>query len=393
VAWKAEIPGRGWSSPVVWGNNVFLTTAVNSGASEEPKKGLYFGGNRPEPPKAEHDWKVLCIDLITGKPRWEKTVQHAVPQSPIHLKNSFASETPVTDGERVYACFGNVGIFCFDVDGKQLWMHKLEPRKTRFGWGTAASPVLHGGRLYYCCDNDEQSYLLALDKLTGNEIWRMTRDEKSNWATPFVWQNEKRTEIVTAGSGAIRSYDLDGKVLWTLKGMSGITIAMPYAADGLLYITSGYVGDKLKPVYAIKPGGSGDLTLPAGTTSSEFIAWSNSKIGPYNPSTLVHDGRLFVLYDRGTVSCFNAKTGEALYESQPLPKGTAFTASPWAVGDKIFCLNENGVCFVLRSSDKFELLHTNTLGEDDMCMATPALVGDRLLIRTTARLYCIKKTP
>jgi outer membrane protein assembly factor BamB len=172
--------------------------------------------------------------------------------------------------------------------------------------------------------------------------------------------------------------------------MSSITIAMPYAADGLLYVTSGYVGDRLKPVFAIKPGGSGDLTLPAGAPSSEFIAWSNSKIGPYNPSTLVHDGRLYVLYDRGTVSCYNAKTGAVLYEPQPLPKGSAFTASPWAVGDKIFCLNENGMCFVVRSGDKFELLHTNALADDDMCMATPALAGGRLLIRTAARLYCIQ---
>lgn len=391
VEWKSDIPGRGWASPVVWGNNVFLTTVVNSGESEAPKKGLYFGGNRTEPPKSEHDWKVLCLDLTNGKTRWEKTVQHAVPQTPIHLKNSFASETPATDGERVYACFGGLGIFCFDVNGKEVWTHKLEPKKTRFGWGTASSPVLHAGRLYYQCDNDEQSYLLALDAKSGHEIWRIPREEKSNWSTPFVWQNEKRTEIVTAGSGAVRSYDLDGKLLWSLKGMSSITIAMPYAADGLLYVTSGYVLDKLKPVYAIRPGGSGELTLKPETTSSEFVAWSNAKIGPYNPSTIVYEGRLVVLYDRGQVNCYNAKTGEVLYEKETLPKGIAFTSSPWAAGGKIFCLNENGVCFVLKSADKFELLHTNTLAEDDMCMATPAMAGDRLLIRTAARLYSVRK--
>jgi len=390
VEWKAEIPGRGWSSPVVWGDRVFLTTVVNHGESEEPKKGLYFGGNRPEVPKAEHEWKVLCLDLASGKVRWEKTVRRGQPQTAIHLKNSFASETPVTDGERVYACFGNVGLFCFDLDGKEVWKHPLEPRRTRFAWGTASSPVLHGDRLYYVCDNDEQSYLLALDKPTGKEIWRTPRDEKSNWSTPFVWQHAQRTEIVTPGTGANRSYDLDGKLLWSLRGMSSITIATPYAADGLLYLSSGYVGDKLKALYAIKPGASGDITPPVGMTSGEFIAWSSPNIAPYNPSTLVHDGRLYVLYDRGLVSCFDAKTGALHYERERLPNGFGFTASPWAVGGKIFCLNESGICFVLRAGDKFEMLHTNELS-GEMCMSTPALAGDRLILRTDRRLYSIRK--
>ncbi len=389
VEWKTEIPGRGWSSPIVWGDCVFLTTVVNRGESEEPKKGLYLGGNRPEPPKSVHDWKVLCLDLTNGKVRWEKTVHSGLPQSPIHLKNSFASETPVTDGERVYACFGNVGIFCFRLDGTEAWTHSLTPRRTRYGWGTAASPALHGDRLYYLCDNDEQSYLLALDKRSGKEIWCTPRGEKSNWSTPFVWQNRRRTEIVTAGSGAIRSYDLNGKLLWSLRGMSSITIATPYAANGLLYVSSGYVGDKLKALYAIKPGASGDITLPAGTTSGEFLAWSSPAIAPYNPTTLVHDGFLYVLYDRSFVSCFNAETGAVCYERKPLPNGLAFTASPWAVCDKIFCLSESGVCFVLRAGPDFQLLRTNQL-ENEMCMATPALAGNRLLIRTDKRLYCIR---
>lgn len=389
VDWKAEIPGRGWSSPIVWGDRVFMTTVVNHGATEEPKKGLYFGGNRPEAPKMEHEWKVLCLDIATGRQRWEKTVQRGQPQTAIHLKNSFASETPVTDGERVYACFGNVGIFCFDLDGREVWKHPLEPRKTRFAWGTAASPVLHGDRLCYVCDNDEQSYLLALDKRTGKELRRTPRDEKSNWSTPFVWQHAQRTEIVTPGTGAIRSYDLDGKLLWSLRGMSSITIATPYATDGLLYVSSGYVGDKVKALYAIKPGASGDITPPAGETSGEFLAWSRPSSAPYNPSTLVHDGRLYVLYDRGLVSCFDAKTGAVHYDRQRLPNGFAFTASPWAVGDKIFCLNESGICFVLRAGDKFELLHTNQLA-DEMCMSTPALAGDRLLIRADQHLYSIR---
>ena len=390
VAWKTDLPGRGWSSPVVWGNKIFLTAVVNLGESEPPKKGLYFGGDRLEIPKSEHQWKVFCLDLATGKIVWEKTVQKGPPSTSIHLKNSFASETPVTDGERVYVAFGNVGLFAFDMDGKEVWSRKLEPRPTRYGWGTAASPVLHGDRLYFVNDNDKQSELLALDKRTGREIWRVARDEKSNWATPFVWESGQRAEIIAPGSGHVTSYDLDGKLLWSLTGMSTITIATPYTDGGLLYVSSGYVGDKLRPLYAIRPGASGDISLKPGETSNAFIAWSNPTAAPYNPSTLVHDGRLYVLHDRGLVSCYDAKTGDMRYDRERLPNGFAFTSSPWVADGKIFCLNEDGVCFVLRAGDKFELLHTNKLLDDDMCMATPAPVGDKLLIRTAARLYCIQ---
>lgn len=390
VAWKRDIPGRGWSSPVVWKDNIILTTVINTGTEEEAKKGLYFGGERPRPPESVHQWKVICLDLNSGDIRWERQVHEGKPQSPIHIKSSFASETPVTDGERVYCCFGNLGIFCFDFEGNEVWRYSLEPMPTRYGWGTAASPVLHQGRLYFCNDNNKESYLLALDCVTGKEVWRQVRDEKSNWATPFIWEHQLRTEIVTPGSGAIRSYDLDGKELWSLKGMSSITIATPFADHGLLYVSSGYVGDQQRPIYAIKPGASGDITLAEGATSNDYVAWSLPKAAPYNPTTLVVGDRLYVLYDRGLVACFNAKTGEELFGQKRLPDGRAFTSSPWASGDRVYFLNEDGVTFVLKDSDQFELLHTNKLAEDDMGMATPAIVGDRLLLRTSSRIYCIK---
>jgi len=390
VAWKTDLPGRSWSSPIVWGNRVFLTAVVNLGELELPKKGLYFGGNRPEPSKSEHLWKVFCLDLASGKVQWEKMVFRGAPPSAIHLKSSYGAETPVTDGERVYALFGNVGVFTFTLEGSEVWSKRFEPRNTRYGWGTAASPALHGGRLFIVNDNDDRAELFALDAKTGKEAWRVDRDEKSNWATPFIWENGQRTELVTSGSRAVRSYDLDGKVLWSFHGMSGIAIPTPFAGDGFLFVSSGYVGDKLRPLYAIRPGASGDITLKPGETSNEFIAWSNPVGGPYNPSPLFYDDRVYVLYDLGLVSCYDAKTGKVLYDRERLPEGFAFTTSPWAAGGKIFCLNEDGVCYVLRAGDKFELLHTNKLTGDDMCMATPALVGDRLLIRTAARLYCMQ---
>ncbi len=391
VAWKTDLSGRSWSSPVVWGRRVLVTAVVNTGSSEPPKKGLYFGGDRPEPPKAEHLWEVLGLDLATGHVDWRKTVHRGAPDTPIHLKSSYGAETPVTDGQRVYALFGGVGIFALDLDGTEVWSRRLEPRKTRYGWGSASSPVLHAGRLFLVNDNDDHAELLALEAETGKELWRIDRDEKSNWATPFVWETGIRTELVTPGTRAVRSYDLDGKLLWSLQGMSSIAIPTPLAGDGLLFVTSGYVGDKFRPLYGIRPGGLGDISLKSGETNNASIAWSDPVGGPYNPSPLYHNGRLYVLYDRGLLTCRDATTGKILYDRERLPDGLAFTASPWAAGGRIFCLNEDGVCFVLRDGDKFELLHTNRLADDDMCMATPALAGDRLLIRTAARIYCLKK--
>jgi len=373
------------------GNRVFLTTAVNRGELETPKKGLYFGGNRPDAPKVQQEHKVICLDPSSGKELWKQSVHLGPPQGPIHIKNSFASETPVTDGERVYAHFGSLGLYCFDLEGRSVWSKRFEPRPIRNGWGTAASPVLHGDRLYIVNDNDEESYLLCLDKRSGKEVWRVVRDEKSNWSTPFIWKNDRRTEIVTPGTGKVRSYDLEGKLLWWFTGMSSITIATPYADKGLLFISSGYVNDPKRPLYAIRPGASGDISLATDQTSNEFIAWCRRQAAPYNPTTIVYHDWLYVLYDRGMVSCFRASTGEPAFERERLPDGKHFTVSPWAYQGKIFCLNEDGVTFVLRAGDKFELLHTNKLADDDMCMATPAIVGDRLLLRTSKRIYCVRQ--
>lgn len=391
IAWKTDIPGRGWSSPIVWGNKIFLTTCINSGESEEPKKGLYFGGERPKPSTDEHEWKVVCLDLSTGSILWEQTAHKGVPATPRHIKNSYASETPVTDGQRVYVYFGNVGVYCYDLDGKPLWTKELEPRKMRYSWGTAASPVIYEDRLFLVNDNEDDAYLLGLNARTGEEIFRVKReDEKSNWSTPYIWKNSQRVELVTTGTKKNRSYDLEGRPLWELVGMSTITIATPYSKDDVLYLSSGYVMDKNKPIYAIKPGASGDITLKDDETKNDFIVWCNKTAGPYNPSTLLYKDLLYVLYDRGLFGCFDPQTGEEIYERKRIPDGKAFTSSPWASDDKIFCANEDGVTFVIRAGKEFEILHTNTLAEDDMCMATPAIVGDRVLLRTAARLYCIQ---
>jgi outer membrane protein assembly factor BamB len=350
VVWKAEIPGSGWSSPVVWGDRIFLTSVISSVAPETPKKGLYFGGNRESIPTDEHRWMVYVIDWKTGKIVWEREVHRGSPRSSHHLKNTYASETPVSDGERVYAYFGNLGLFVFDMEGKPVWSEHWGPFRTRYGWGTAASPVLYKERVYVVNDNDDQSFLAALDKRTGKQIWRVQRDEASNWSTPFIWENEQRTEIITSGTRKVRAYDLDGKVLWELGGMSSIVIPTPFAQHGLLYLASGYVGDNVRPVFAVRPSARGDISLKENETGNEYIAWYQRQAGPYNPSPLVYGDFYYTLLDRGMMTCHEARTGREIYGKQRIdPETTAFTASPWAYNGKIFALSEDGDTFVIQA--------------------------------------------
>ena len=391
IEWEVETQGRGWSSPIVTNGKIYYSTVVNEGATEAAKKGLYFGGNRAAPPKGVHHWLIICRDLTTGKLEWKKEVHHGIPSGSIHVKNSFASETAVTDGENLYVSFGHLGIFCVDLKGELIWQRRGKASKTRYDWGTAASPVLYKDKLFIVDDNEEQSTLLALDKATGKELWRAKRPEGSNWATPFVWENSQRTELVTPGTGMNRVYSLEGELLYEFGGNSSITIATPYAKDDLLYVSSGYVLDPKKPLFAIKPGASGDITLGDQETSNDFIQWCQKEAAPYNPSTLLYEGRIYVLYDRGFFACFDAKTGREIYGKQRLNGGRAFTSSPWAYRGHIFCINEYGETFVIKAGDTFEMTGKYALHVEDMAMATPSMVGDRLIIRTAERLYSIRE--
>ena len=390
VRWSAALEGRGWSSPIVSGDSVIVTSAIPPAPPEEAKKGLYFGGERPDVAAGEIRWVVTCLDAATGMTRWETVIARGPPPGPVHVKNSYASETPVTDGERIYAAFAGIGIVCLDMHGHRVWEHRWKPRTMRSGWGPAASPALHGNRLYVVNDNEDDSFMSALDARTGREIWRVARDEKSNWSTPFVWQSGGRTELVAPGTGKTRSYSLDGRLLWELAGGSAITIATPYAAHGLLYVSSGFVLDRTRPIWAIRPGASGDFTLPDGVDSSAAIAWCRRDAAPYNPTTLVYGDELYVLADRGLMACYDARTGKQHYRKERLPEGRAFTASPWAYNGLVFCVSEYGETFVVRAGPTFELLHTNLLGEDDMVMASPAIADGRVFLRTDCRLYCLE---
>jgi outer membrane protein assembly factor BamB len=392
VAWAAKIPGRGWSSPIVWGDRIFLTSAIKlKGDDEKVKPGLYFAGERPTP-KVPFRYVVICLDFNTGKVLWEKTAFEGMPKFGHHLKNTMASETPVTDGERVYAYFGNVGVYAYDLEGNLKWNRELGAYPMANNWGTAASPVVSDGRLFVVDDNEKHSFLAALDTETGKELWLKDRDEKSNWATPYVWKNQKRTEVVTCGKNRVRSYDLDGKLLWELTGMSSIVIPTPFSVDGLLYVTSGYVLSPKKPLFAIKPGASGDISLnpEKKETSNAYIAWSDPKAGPYNVSPVLYKDAIYVLYDRGLLASFDAHTGTPLYDPTPVRIGASghYTSSPWAYNDKLFCLSEEGQTLVIEAGGtKPKIVRKNDL--DELCMATPAIARDSLLIRTESQLYRI----
>ena len=392
VKWCVPVPGRGWSSPVIWGDKVFLSSAISTGKEKTVKKGLYFGGNEKTPSPNQHRWMIYCFSFESGEKLWEQEANVGKPLTPRHIKNNYAPETQVTDGNLIYTYFADQGLFAHDLDGELKWKRKMKAYKTRYNWGSAASPALHGDFIYILNDNEQNSFIEAIDKNTGETLWRRDRNEKSNWSTPFVWENSLRTEIITIGTGKTRSYGLDGTLLWKLVAdMSSITIATPFTAHGLLYLTSGYVGDKHKPIYAIQPGGKGTINLKKNRPVDKSIVWRQPNAAPYNPSTLVYKDLLYVLYDFGFLACFNAKTGEKIYDKVRVRKRqrTPFTASPWAYNDKVFCLSEDGDCFVYKAGRKNELLHINKL--DELCMATPGIARGNLFIRTASKLYRISK--
>jgi outer membrane protein assembly factor BamB len=385
VVWKTDIPGWGWSSPVVWGDKIFVTSAVGENEREKLVIGGYPGGNVK--PTDVHRWMTYCLDFETGKIVWEREAHRGVAPEQRHPKNSYANGSPVTDGERVYALFDNIGLFCYDIDGNKLWEQRWGSFPIRGGWGPGGSPVLHGKRIYWVNDNERESFMVALDKATGKQLWRVERQEKSNWSTPFVWEHDLRTEIVTIGTGKVRSYDLDGNVLWELTGTSGLVSLTPLAKHGLLYLGAGY---HYGPLYAIRPGASGDITLEDGETSNKWIAWSQPRGSSIHPCYLISDDRLFVLFDAGLLTCYNAKTGEEIFPRKRLDTGGGrFYASPWAYNGKIFLLNEDGTTWVVDDGPEFNVTGKNFL--EDNAWATPAIARGSLFIRTYTGLYRLQR--
>ncbi len=415
MEWAAKIPGRGWSSPIVYGGRVFLTTVATEGKSKPPQIGTEYsneyvaelmkqGLSQQEvlervtardielPREVMLHYYLYCLDIQTGKVVWKREFYSGQPPGGRHRKNSFASETPVTDGKLVYIYVANLGLYAYDMEGKQVWRTPLEAYPIYLDFGTGGSPALLGEMLVIVNDNEKQQFIAAFDTNTGKPAWRTNRDlvakgdgpqRRSAWGTPFVWKNPQRTEVVTVGPGVAVSYDAAGKELWRLSDMSEIPIPSPFAYDGLLYVNGG----KGKPLFAIKPGATGDLTAREDGKHSEFVVWSQPRGGTYLPTEVAYDGALYALSETGILSRFDAKTGKLYYRSR-IDAGGAFTSSPWAYNGKVFCLSEEGKTFVIAAGENFELLHINLL--DEMAQATPAIVGDRLLLRTESRLYSIR---
>lgn len=387
VVWQVDLPGWGWSSPVVWENRIFVTAAVHDGPRDKMFAGGYPGGFVK--PTNEHRWMTYCLDFDTGKMLWRREAHKGLPPQPRHPRNSYASETPVTDGERLYVYFADVGIFCYSMDGKLLWEKRLEDYPVRGGWGTGTSPILHKGRLFLVNDNEKQSFMLALDAATGKQLWRIERAEKSNWGTPYVWENGQRTEIVTIGTNKARSYDLDGKVLWEINGTDGwgLVSQIPMSKRGLLYLGAGYHYGAL---YAVRPGAEGNISLKEGERSNQWIAWSQPRGSSIHPGYLISGDRLYVLYDAGLLACFNAKTGEPIFPRERLDTGGGrFYASPWAYNGHVFLLNEDGTTWVVEDGPKFNVVRKNGIG--DYAWATPAIARGSLILRTYTKVYRLQK--
>lgn len=388
VLWKAEIQGRGWGSPVVWGDRVFISAVHSDDDYEAPKPGLYLGRGRSEPPDTVHHWMVYCLSLESGDLLWKHESHAGKPTVPRHPKSTYAAETPVTDGERLYVLFGDLGLYCYSLEGDPLWSRPIEPKETMLGYGAAASPVVHEDQVIVVYDNQEDSYIEAFDTQTGNSNWRVSREETSTWATPFIWTHEGGTEIVASGKEEIRSYSTTGELKWHFNGkMSVLTIPSPFVVGDLLYVTSGYFQDDKRPVFAIKPGASGDITLGDDESANDYIAWSLQKMGPYNTSPIVYRGMYYTLLDRGMITCHNAETGELVFDRTRFPQRASFTASPWAYNGKVFFLAEDGNTYVMPVGDSFEVERVNSLG--DLCVATPSIAQGKLLIRTLSHIYCI----
>lgn len=390
VAWVADIPGQGWGSPIVVGNRVFVSSVVADEENVKPKSGLYLGRGVRDPAKGIHHWMVYCFDLESGKELWRHEAHQGRPVVPRHPKSSYAAETPTTDGERLFVLFGDLGLYCYSFDGKPLWSQPIEPKPTNMDYGAAASPVVHEGQVFVVYDNKEDSWIASFDAKTGDQRWMTKRDETMSWATPFVWKNDQRTEIVVPGQRTNRSYSLEGEELWSFDGkMSVLVIPSPFAAHGLCYVSSGYVGDAHRPTFAIRPGATGKLNVDKDYAKNEFIQWYQPRTSPYNTTQIVYGDYLYTVFDQGFMTCHNALTGEEVYGKQRFsPKGS-FTASPWAYNGKIFCLNEDGLTYVVKAGARFEVEAKNRL--DELCIATPSVVGDKLLIRTLSKVYCLTK--
>jgi outer membrane protein assembly factor BamB len=386
IQWKQPLAGNGWSSPIIWGEKVFYTASILDTSSID--RDTINDRQRVNPFHGTYRWMVYCLDLNTGEILWERIAREGKPRIHAHNDNTYASETPVTDGEKLIAYFGMMGMYCYDLEGKLLWDKDLGAFEMQGNWGASTSPVLYGKKIFQQMDNEEESFLVALDKETGEEAWRISREEKSNWSTPVIWQNRKRTELVTSGSKA-RSYNPeDGTLLWELDLDGGRNIPSPVPTKDLLFIGNEPRRGGGGILFAVKAGSEGDITPAEGDSTSSGVLWSRPEAGLAMSSPVLYGGHIYLVNRRGGgINCIDASTGRPVY-SEKIPGAAAFWSSPWAYDGKIWCLDEDGTTHVIKAGGKFEVLATNRIG--DKFWASAAFSQGACILRGVDYLYCIK---
>ncbi len=392
IKWKTPIPGLAHSSPIIWGDRVFVTTVISSDPNPLLKVGLY-GESPDHPENVDHDFRLYCLDKKSGKITWDKSAVRAIPKTKRHIKATHANCTPATDGKHVVAFFGSEGLYCYDLDGKLLWQKDLgvldagPAGANELQWGVASSPIIHDGKVIIFCAMRNESYIAAFDVRDGKELWRTPREIDPSWATPTVHVGADRTQVITNGYKHLGGYDFaTGQELWRMRGRGDVPVPTPIVAHDLIFITNAHGGDS--PVYAIRTTANGDITLKDDATTNDYIAWSHMKIGNYMQTPLVYGDLLYCCRDSGILACYDAKTGQKKYRER-LADGVGFTASPVAGDGKIYFTSEEGDVYVLQAGPEYKSLSTIKMGE--ICMATPAISEGTLFIRTQRNLIAVGK--
>jgi len=391
ILWKTPIPGLAHASPVVWGDKVFVTTAVSSKGGEYFRHGL-FGDVDSDKDTSRHTWHVYCLDKRTGKIVWDRVACEGVPKIKRHIKSTHASSTPVTDGKYVVAFFGSEGLYCYDLNGKLNWKKDLGVLDTGwfydpdYQWGTASSPIIYKNMVIVQCDVQKNSFIAAYDLKDGKQIWMTPREEIPSWGTPTIYEGPSRAELITNATRAVRAYDpMTGKELWKLTGNPEVTATTPIAGHGLIFICNSYRPNQ--PIYAIRVGATGDISLKQNETSNQYVAWSMQRGGTYMPTPLIYGEYLYTCGNQGVIACYNPKTGERIYQQRIGDKGGAYSASPVAADGKIYLSSEDGEIFVVKAGPKYELLATNQMGE--VLMATPAISDGMIFVRGQHNVFAI----
>ena len=395
LRWKVAIPGLAHSSPIVWDDRIFVTSAISSRADATFKPGLYGAGTASED-RTSQEWVLMALDRRNGREVWRRTAYKGVPKEKRHIKATYANATPATDGRYVVAFFGSHGLHAFKMNGEPAWQKDLGVLDVgaydlpEYEWGTASSPTIYKDLVIVQCDTQKESFLLAADIHTGKTVWKTPRTELPSWGTPNVYVPARggQPELVTNASNFVRGYDPDtGAERWRLGGSSKITAPTPIFGNGLIVVASGRAPER--PIFVIRPGGSGDITPKGDEPSSSHVAWRKTGRGSYMPTPLIYDGILYVLSNAGLFDAYDLATGDEVYRQRVEHGGSGFSSSPVAADGRIYLSSEDGDMFIIRAGRSFELLGKNPMGEP--LMATPAIAGGTMFVRGERHLFAISK--